>query len=110
MVLMSRIPLRAMFSVRGMGVADSVSVSTCSVRWRSFSLWVTPKRCSSSMMSRPRSLNSTLLASSLWVPMSRSTLPAFTRSSTSLTCAGVRNRDSTSTVTGKERNRLIAVA
>ena len=110
MVLMSRIPLSAMFSVRGMGVADSVSVSTCRARSRSFSLWVTPKRCSSSMISSPRSLNSTFLASSLWVPMSRSTLPSFTLASTSFTCAGVRKRDSTSTVTGKARNRSIAVA
>ena len=110
MVLMSRMPDSAIFSVRGIGVADSVSVSTCAVRSRSFSLWLTPKRCSSSMISNPRSLNVTFLFSSLWVPISRSTRPVFTRSNISLICLGVRNRDSTSTVTGKERKRFWAVA
>ena len=110
MVLMSRMPLSAMFSVRGMGVALSVSVSTCFVRSRSFSLWVTPKRCSSSMISSPKSLNSTFLFSSLCVPMSRSTRPSFTRCNISFTCLGLRKRDSTSTVTGNARNRAAAVA
>ncbi len=55
MVDMSRRPERAIFSVRGMGVAERVRVSTCSARRRSCSLAATPKRCSSSMMRRPRS-------------------------------------------------------
>ena len=110
MVLMSRMPLSAMFSVRGMGVALRVRVSTCCATCRSRSLWVTPKRCSSSMISSPRSLNCTFLLSSLWVPISRSTRPSRVRSRMSFTCLGLRKRDSTSTVTGNARNRAAAVA
>ncbi len=50
-------PTSDMFRVRGIGVAVIVSTSTrvriCLMR----SLWATPKRCSSSTTSRPRSLN-----------------------------------------------------
>ena len=106
----SRMPDRAMFSVRGMGVAERVRVSTCSARFRSCSLAATPKRCSSSMMSRPRSWKTTFFCSSLWVPMSRSTFPWAVRSRMSLACPALRNRLNTSTVTGKLRNRLTAVA
>ena len=53
--LMSRTPLIAICMVRGMGVAESVSTSTCSRMFLSCSLCWTPKRCSSSMMTRPRS-------------------------------------------------------
>ena len=55
MVDMSRMPDRAMFSVRGMGVAESVSTSTARLISLMCSLCATPKRCSSSTMSRPRS-------------------------------------------------------
>ena len=65
MVDMSRMPDRAMFSVRGMGVAESVSTSTARLISLMCSLCATPKRCSSSTMSRPRSLNSTSFCSSL---------------------------------------------
>jgi hypothetical protein len=56
MVEISRTPVRAMYSVRGIGVAVIVRTSTSVRICLSFSLWVTPKRCSSSMMSKPRSL------------------------------------------------------
>ena len=39
MTLMSRMPLIAMFSVRGMGVADRVSTSTVARISLNFSLW-----------------------------------------------------------------------
>src|SRR5579872_6547579 len=52
--LMSRSPTSDMCSVRGMGVADMVSTSTSLRICFSRSLWRTPKRCSSSTMSRPR--------------------------------------------------------
>ena len=42
--------------------------------------------------------------------MSRSIFPCAARSRMSLVCLGVRNRLSTSTVTGKERKRFMAVA
>ena len=50
----------AISSVRGIGVADMASTSTA-VRSRfSCSLCSTPKRCSSSITTRPRSLNVTV--------------------------------------------------
>ena len=61
MMEISRRPLMAICSVRGMGVAVSVSTSTCERSSFSRSLWVTPKRCSSSITSSPRSLKRTSL-------------------------------------------------
>ena len=55
MTEMSRMPVRDICSVRGMGVAERLTTSTCSLSWRSSSFWRTPKRCSSSTMTRPRS-------------------------------------------------------
>ncbi len=52
----SRIPASDIWSVRGIGVAESAITSTLSLSWRSSSFCLTPKRCSSSMISRPRSL------------------------------------------------------
>ena len=52
-------PVRLISSVRGMGVAVIVSTSTLVRSFLMASLCCTPKRCSSSMTSRPRSLNST---------------------------------------------------
>ena len=111
MVDMSRMPDRAMFSVRGMGVADRVSTSTCRARSLSRSLWVTPKRCSSSMTSSPRSLKLHVLLQKLvgadqQVHLSRSGFGP----ESSRTWAAVRNRESTSMFTGKARNRFTAVA
>ena len=76
---MSRMPDSAMFSVRGMGVADSVNTSTWRLISFSRSLWVTPKSCSSSTTSSPRSLKRTSLLNSRWVPMRMSTSPFSTR-------------------------------
>ena len=107
---MSRRPESAMFSVRGMGVAERVSTSTWRLISFSRSLWVTPNRCSSSITSRPRSLNAMFFCSSLCVPISRSTPPFFAASRMRFcSLAGVK-RDSTSTFTGKSRNRPQAVA
>ena len=73
---MSRMPTSDMFSVRGIGVAVSVSTSTflriCLMR----SLWATPKRCSSSTTSSPRSLNTTSFDSRRCVPTRMSSLPS----------------------------------
>ena len=70
-----------MLSVRGIGVAVIVSTSTrlriCLMR----SLCATPKRCSSSTTSSPRSRNCTSFDSSRCVPTMISTLPAFRSSS-----------------------------
>ncbi len=72
----SRIPLIAIFSVRGIGVAVSVRISTSARIALIRSLWRTPKRCSSSTISRPRSRSFTSLCSSLCVPIRISILPS----------------------------------
>ena len=61
----SRMPLIAMLSVRGIGVAERVSTSTPLKRVLSFSLAATPKRCSSSTMTSPKSLKPTSFCTSL---------------------------------------------
>ena len=69
MTLMSRRPDSEICSVRGIGVALIASTSTRSRSWRSASFWATPKRCSSSTITRPRSLGWTSIDSSRWVPI-----------------------------------------
>ena len=69
-------PARLICRVRGIGVAESASTSTFSFSWRSSSFCLTPKRCSSSTTTRPRSLARTSRESSRWVPIRMSTLPA----------------------------------
>ena len=109
MVERSRMPLMAMFRVRGMGVADRVSMSTPMKFSLSFSLCLTPKRCSSSMITRPRSWNFTSLDSSRWVPTTISTLPDCRPRRVSFCCFAVRKRDIISTFTGKAsmRERMV---
>ena len=97
----------AMFSVRGMGVAERVRVSTCLAISLRRSLWVTPNRCSSSMTRSPRFLNCTDFCSSLWVPISTSTPPVRTASKIRFCSFGAVNRDRTSTFTGNPAKRLM---
>ena len=100
MTLMSRMPLMAMFRVRGMGVAERVSISTLVRSSLNRSLWATPNRCSSSMMQRPRSLNFTSFCTSLWVPTTTSMRPSASFFRISRCSLGVRNRLKSSTVMG----------
>ncbi len=79
MTLMSRTPASDICSVRGIGVADIEITSTRSFSWRSSSFCLTPKRCSSSTMIRPRSLGRTSRDSSRCVPMRMSSLPSLKR-------------------------------
>ena len=102
-------PERAIFSVRGIGVAERVSTSTPRESSLSRSLWLTPKRCSSSTIKSPRSLKTTDFCSSLWVPMMRSTVPAARPWSVFFCWAVVRNRLSTSMFTGNPAKRFRAV-
>ena len=71
----SRMPLKDMFSVLGIGVAVRVMTSTSARNARRRSFWRTPKRCSSSIMTRPKSLNAKSEPNTLWVPITISTLP-----------------------------------
>ena len=101
----SRMPPMAMFRVRGMGVAVSVSRSTSARRALSRSFWRTPKRCSSSTMTSPRFLNLRSLLRSLWVPIRISTLPSALPCIALFTSASLRSREITSTRTGQSANR-----
>ena len=103
---MSRMPDSPIWSVRGIGVADSVRQSTLVLSCFSFSLAATPKRCSSSTISRPRSRKTTSFERMRWVPISTSTPPAVVRASTALISFGVRKREIISTATGNGAKRL----
>ena len=109
MIDMSRMPTSDMFSVRGIGVALSVSTSTrlriCLMR----SLCATPKRCSSSTTSRPRSLNVTSFDSSRCVPTMTSTLPAATSARMASCSAFERKRLIMSMRTGNPAKRSVRV-
>ena len=101
----SRSPASDWCSVRGMGVAVSVSTSVCSLSCLSRSLCFTPKRCSSSTMMSPSSANATSGLSSRWVPMRMSIWRALSRCTTAACSLAVWKRDITSTVTGKSASR-----
>ena len=108
-VLMLRMPESDIWSVLGIGVADSVSTSTFFLRYFIASLCCTPKRCSSSITSSPRSLNFTSFDSILCVPTSTSTLPSATASIVFFCWASFLKRDSISIVQGKFSNRFLNV-
>src|SRR6185369_6353840 len=76
------------------------------LRCLSRSLWATPKRCSSSTTTSPRSLNDTSLERMRCVPMITSTSPASIRFTTSFCSFEDRKRDSNSTFTGNGAKRL----
>ena len=109
MIDMSRMPTSDMFSVRGIGVAVIVRTSTRFLSCLIFSLCATPKRCSSSTISRPRSLKTTSLESRRWVPMMMSTRPAVSPARISLVSCLVRNRLTISMATGKPAKRSRSV-
>ncbi len=103
--LSSRTPDSASCSVRGIGVA--VSVSTCTSKRSAFSrsLCATPKCCSSSMTSSPRFLNRTDFASSACVPTTISTVPSASPVRVSSASFAPTKRESWRTRTGSPRNR-----
>ena len=76
MIERSRTPVSANCKVRGIGVAVSVSTWTSARSDFSRSLCATPKCCSSSTTTRPRSLNLMALPSSAWVPTTMSIWPS----------------------------------
>ena len=105
----SRMPVIAISSVRGIGVADIDSTST-EVRSRFIcSLCSTPKRCSSSTTIRPRSLTRTSGLSSRCVPMTMSTLPSARPAITSRASASVWKRLRPLITTGKPLIRSVNV-
>lgn len=105
MIDRSRIPLIAMFSVRGIGVAVRVRISTSARIALMRSLCRTPNRCSSSTISSPRSRSFTSLCSSLWVPIKISILPSAACSRICACSLALRKRESISMRTGQLAKR-----
>ena len=109
MIDSSRTPVMASWSVRGIGVADSVSTWTSA--WSAFSrsLWATPKCCSSSTMIRPRSLKAMFFAKSACVPTTMSTVPAASPARVCFISAAEAKRESCATWTGRPLKRSAKV-
>ena len=105
----SRSPSSAMPSVRGMGVAVSVSTSTSARSALMASLWRTPKRCSSSMISSPRFLNWVFSDSSLCVPTTMSMVPSAMPFSAAAISLAVRKRLISAMRTGQRAKRSTSV-
>ena len=101
----SREPMSENCSVRGIGVAVRVSVSTLTAICVSFSLAATPNFCSSSMISSPRSRNLICLPSILWVPIRMSIRPDSRSARICPASLAVLVRLRYSTRTGKSRRR-----
>ena len=89
------------WSVLGIGVAERVSASISLRISFICSLWPTPKRCSSSMISSPRFLKLTSLDKILWVPTTTSTSPFLSPSIVFFASFGVQNLDNILTSTPK---------
>ncbi len=92
-----------------MGVADSVSTSIPLKRSLNFSLCLTPKRCSSSMITRPRFFMDTSSEMSRCVPMTMSTAPVLSPSSVERMSAALLKRLSISIRTGYSLMRSLNV-
>ena len=100
-------PLIAIFNVLGIGVAVRVRISTSARIALTFSFCRTPKRCSSSTISKPRSWNLISLESSLCVPTTISTLPSATSARICFCSFADLKRESTSTRIGKLAKRSL---
>ena len=109
MTEMSRSPASDICSVRGIGVADIDRTSTRSRSCRSRSFWRTPKRCSSSTISSPRSLARTSRESRRWVPIRMSTFPSLNAAMAARCSRGGRKRETCSTRIGQSRSRSAKV-
>ena len=101
----SRKPDSDIFKVRGIGVAVMVSISTLARSFFICSLSRTPKRCSSSIITSPRFLNSTSSCNSLCVPITISMLPAAKASKVLLLSLPVLKRDNDSMRNGQSAKR-----
>lgn len=71
-----RAPIRENCRVRGIGIAENVSISTLTCSLQSCSLALTPNFCPSSMMGNLNDLKVTPLLSSRYVPINMSTYPS----------------------------------
>ena len=109
MIERSLAPRRENCSVRGIGVAVRVRVSTESLSCLRRSFAATPNFCSSSIMSSPRSLNCISLLRSLWVPITISVFPLLRFSEICLISFAVLRRLIYSILHGKSLSLLLKV-
>ena len=109
MIDISRRPDSDICNVRGIGVAVRVSMCTSARSSLSFSLCLTPKCCSSSTITRPRSRKPTCLDSTAWVPTMISTSPFFSASRVSAASRAGTKRESLRTFTGQPSKRSVKV-
>ena len=101
MVLISLTPAKDMCKVLGIGVAVRVRMSTWLRICLSLSLCITPNRCSSSIITRPRSLNLTSFWTKRCVPIHMSIVPSFSASKVFFCSKFDLNRLRTDNSTGK---------
>ena len=101
MIDMSFNPMRDIYKVRGIGVAVRVNTSTNVFIFFNFSLSFTPKRCSSSITTSPRSLNLMFFLNIACVPITMSTVPPWRPFNVSETSPFVLKRQISSTFIGK---------
>ena len=106
----SRMPAIDISSVRGIGVADMVSTSTCERMALMCSLCSTPNRCSSSTTTRPNCFHCTPVCNSRCVPITISTDPSRSPDRISFASDADVNRDNPLIVTGKPAIRSANVA
>ena len=88
-----------------MGVAVKVKTSTSARSDFRTSFCRTPKRCSSSMMTKPRRIKLTSLDKSLWVPMTMSIVPSLMPTIALATSFADLKRESSTTFTGQSAKR-----
>ena len=88
-----------------MGVAERVRMWTSARMSFSRSLWATPKRCSSSTTTRPRSLKPIALPSTAWVPTTMSIVPSARAALTRFCSAAGTMRLTWPTCTGSPAKR-----
>ena len=110
MIENSRKPSIAIPKVRGIGVAVNVKMSTSARNALRASFWRTPKRCSSSTITRPKLANCVSLESSLWVPIMMSASPLAIASRAALISLVVLKRESSTILTGQSAKRSFQVA
>ena len=87
-------------------IGSYITIDLSLIHILNFSLWATPKRCSSSTMASPSDLNSMSFCTSRWVPTTISTSPVLSFFTVSRCCLGERNRESSSMFAGTPSNRL----
>ena len=110
MIENSRNPSIAIPKVLGIGVAVKVRISTSARNAFNASFWRTPKRCSSSTITRPRLANRVSFDRSLCVPIMISASPLAMASRAALISLVVLKRESSTIRTGQSAKRSFHVA